>query len=436
MASQISRAEWNHMGDRMAQLKLRLANQEQRQQAQQQRYIAQQQQSVEIAATYSPPSSQHRDRSAPPPPPLTEAPPSYYGSPHQVQRGHYGSPQRVPKSREAQRRWNTRLNRSLSDGGGIQQHESPPARRSYEEDRQASVRLPGLRENEYEFLWEHGSLGLCLIWDESLNVPVVKRLTGSGSSPSISRVEEGDILVFINTRATKDYEMDQIMDLLTRLPKPILLRFESRKKLHEIKIPSLRTGEYEILWEEGTLGIVMEESVGHIPMVKRITGNGMSRGMSKVSIGDTLVLANDRSSAKVGFHGIMAYLQDTRKPLLLRFFREQEAAAPPRDSTLSRSSSVRTSSTVASEADCYQVQWNDGPFGLTLKDLETDEGSIPAVARITGRTTCAGLRRVAVGDFLVEIGPFQTRELGFENTTKLLRNIEKPVSLKFQAHFD
>ncbi|EEY65463.1 uncharacterized protein PITG_21502 [Phytophthora infestans T30-4] len=81
----------------------------------------------------------------------------------------------------------------------------------------------------------------------------------------------------------------------------------------------------------------------------------------------------------------------------------------------------------------YQIQWTDGPFGFTVREAQSKQGSVVLITKRTGKSTCAGLRRVAVGDILIKIGDKDVRQLGFERSTMHLRNVPKPVVLTFQA---
>ena len=415
-ADQINQRDWQDMEARMAQLKIRLANQEYRQQHQPVDYHHP-----------APPQLQSRAQSAD-----RRSPPrrASHDKLHRASSDGRPSQRRVSSDEQRTHRVGSderRRPRQRVAAEGVVKGSKP-------EPHGGAVRLPPLAKNEYEFLWERGALGLSLVADESLQLPVVKRVTGTGSSSSINRVEEGDVLVYINERSTREYDMATTMDLLKHMPKPVLLRFATRKRTEDVHIPKLQAGEYDILWENGPLGLVMEACpTSALPVVKRMTTKGMTKGLSRVRVGDTLTMVNDRECIRVGFHGIMAYLKDIPKPCVLRFKQTASTTAAERDSSGSTQRSSTSTTATLNDGDCYLVQWNDGPFGLTLKEYESAQGLVPVVARVTGRSTCAGLRRVAVGDFLVEVGPFQALELGFDTTTKILKNIEKPVTLKFQA---
>ncbi|CAK4845453.1 unnamed protein product [Aphanomyces euteiches] len=306
--------------------------------------------------------------------------------------------------------------------------------------------MPPIRKNEYDFMWEGGVLGLVLVEDPQLRLPIVKRVSAHGSTAS-KYVQEGDVLAYINANNTREYKMPQLMGMLKDLKKPICMRFRRMNGGPDVVedklqlLPALGPSEYEFLWEEGSLGMTLGVTVMSTPYVKRLTGRGNSPHLALVNPGDELVMINERMTSDLGFDAAMEFIKSVPKPAVLRFRHAQTPLDTSAD-IQSTSSLPHPPTTVApppaplpklEEASMYQVQWSDGPFGLTVKELITDAGPVPVVTRKTGRSTCPGLRRVAVGDYLVEIGSMKVTDLGFENSTKVLRNIAKPVTLKFQA---
>ncbi|ETV83417.1 hypothetical protein H257_04146 [Aphanomyces astaci] len=295
--------------------------------------------------------------------------------------------------------------------------------------------MPPIRQNEYDFLWEGGALGLVLVEDASVHMPVVKRVS-THVSTAAKYVAEGDILVYINANRTRDFNMPALMGMLKDLKKPICMRFRRARDLPEGNtptLPPLERNEYEFLWEQGSLGMTLGVTAHKAtPYVKRLTGKGISPHLALVVPGDELVMINENVCGDLGFEAAMDFIKAVPKPAVLRFRHAVSptgAATPPE----AAASHFETKLMALDEANMYCVQWSDGPFGLTVKELATESGPVPVVTRKTGRNTCAGLRRVAVGDVLVEIGSMKVTDLGFENATKVLRNIAKPVALKFQA---
>ncbi|KAF0699179.1 Aste57867_10231 [Aphanomyces stellatus] len=302
--------------------------------------------------------------------------------------------------------------------------------------------MPPIRKNEYDFVWEGGALGLVLVEDPTSRMPIVKRVS-THVSTAAKYVQEGDMLIYINANNTRSFKMPSLMGMLKDLKKPICMRFRrmSGADLPEDNspmLPPLEPSEYEFLWEEGSLGMTLgiTTTVPPVPYVKRLTGRGNSPHLAIVNPGDELIMINERVCGEMGFEASMDFIKAVPKPSVLRF---RKVLAPTSqddhyDALDATAAAAPAQALVAlDESSMYAVQWSDGPFGLTVKELLTDAGPVPVVTRKTGRNTCAGLRRVAVGDILVEIGSMKVTDLGFENATKVLRNIAKPVTLKFQA---
>ncbi|OQR81520.1 hypothetical protein THRCLA_11650, partial [Thraustotheca clavata] len=321
--------------------------------------------------------------------------------------------------------------------------------------------MPRRHRNEYDFQWGGGSLGLVLVEDPTNRVPVVKRLASQASR----MVQEGDLLLYINANPTQDYKMPALMGMLKDLPKPIIMRFKRsgadfgsepapppapvrtsapvasppapvRSPAPSLASPptvparpALLEGEYEFHWEDGSLGLAFSATAAELPYVKRLTGRGESPDLLLVTPGDELIMINDKVCAEIGFDQSLQTIKSAAKPAILRFrnvkFTTKEQAEPE---PVAEPKALRLN-----DACMYSITWSDGPFGLTLKEQATNKGSVPIVTRKTGRNTCAGLQRVAIGDLLVEIGSMKVVDLGFENTTKVLRNVAKPVVLRFQA---
>ncbi|TDH64749.1 hypothetical protein CCR75_002464 [Bremia lactucae] len=432
--------------------------------------------------------------------------------------------------------------------------------------------LPDLAPNEYTYKWESGPLGIVLKMDAKSNLPLVKRFTGKADYLALERdVSIGDELVYVNHTPTNNYSLIDIINIIKEMPKPITLRF--RKPLKEelqIELPELGEGEYDFLWEFGSLGLVVGTSAEGMPYVRSFTGKGTSKQLSQVQENDEIILVNNRAAEDYGFHEIMRYLMNVPKPAVIRFCRsranQNHASAhahytsrfslpttsmaslsisplapsqngdapatrsmsvagvhPPlgRRYSLPRSTSnssdtatglLEYRSTRSSNVFChqhsskhslmqqvmqipeattdtnveassyndsghssplppsdlvllqvppqlsqlthheghsmpcieedffeidsnayYQIQWTDGPFGLTVREAQSKQGPVVLITKRTGKSTCAGLRRVAVGDILVKIGDTDVRELGFERSTIHLRNVPKPILLTLQA---
>nr|CCA22429.1 conserved hypothetical protein [Albugo laibachii Nc14] len=81
----------------------------------------------------------------------------------------------------------------------------------------------------------------------------------------------------------------------------------------------------------------------------------------------------------------------------------------------------------------YVVQWISGPFGCIVRGVQSSQGPVLLITKRTGKSTCAGLQRVAIGDLLIRIGDLFVSTLSFQDAAAYLRSVPKPVSLTFQA---
>ncbi|RLN44755.1 hypothetical protein BBJ29_008326 [Phytophthora kernoviae] len=289
--------------------------------------------------------------------------------------------------------------------------------------------LPDLAPNEYTYLWESGPLGIVLTTDPKSKLPLVKRFTGKADSPALERdVKIGDELVYVNQTPTSDHSIAAIINIIKELPKPITLRF--RKPLAEdlqMELPEIGEGEYDFLWEYGSLGLVVGTSPEGLPYVRSFTGKGTSKQLSQVQENDEIILVNNKSAKERGFHETMQYIMNVPKPAVIRFHRPM---ANRNSKTNSPSKPVESSTPPTAQMAAMNVAFQPQ---RVPSPAQSKQGAVILITKRTGKATCAGLRRVAVGDILIKIGDKDVRQLGFERATMHLRNVAKPVVLTFQA---
>lgn len=345
--------------------------------------------------------------------------------------------------------------------------------------------LPDLAPNEYNYNWATGPLGLVLMPDPKSKLPVVKRISDKADTAALasSNLAVGDELVYVNEIPTSEYSMDAMMRIIKDLPKPMVLRFRKPLSEDQVEIPTLQQDEYDFLWEYGALGLVVGVSHEGLPFVRSFTGKGTSRQLALVQQNDEIVLVNDRSTKDMGFTETMNYIMNVPKPAVLRFRKRDDdmllgmsrlsvSSNSPRSHSLERLSSTGGSNSRANSSNSllsypghrsasaaqsqlefmqptvnnnnedffviderafYQISWTDGPFGFTVREANSKRGTVMLVTKRTGKATCPGLRRVAVGDILIRIGDREISDIGFERATRYLRTVPKPVALTFQA---
>lgn len=342
----------------------------------------------------------------------------------------------------------------------------------------------------YQFIWETQSLGVSLKLDPRTCIPYVHRLTGSGS-PLIRRIEIGDQLLAVHDiHLQQQHTMKNIIHILQNVSKPAVLTFRAMHTLcfHRALVPEIvETGrpekQYEVVWKRGSLGLTFDKisQANPLPCVKKNHPQKRTvdsiQSNNAIEIGDILVGVNHRRCEDMKtIDAIMLYINDLVKPIVLRFERrplvspcpvmnvklkqpdvpqmgdhrtdmeekslQREKATQNEQHKQESSKYVRCHSMSEHERgkinlqNTYMLQWTDGPLGMTLKERYSTMGYIPQVARLTGHATCAVLHRVAVGDFLLQIGPYKTFEVGFDRSKQLLKTMPKPIELTFQANDD
>ncbi|KAF1794953.1 Calcium/calmodulin-dependent/calcium-dependent protein kinase [Phytophthora cactorum] len=204
------------------------------------------------------------------------------------------------------------------------------------------------------------------------------RRTTSNATAGLQDVVPGDMLIAIGEEKVYHLGPGNATKLLRSVQKPVRLTLQLspygsaakdlpdlapndtpaqayystfRKPLAEelqMELPELGEGEYDFLWEYGSLGLVVGTSAEGLPYVRSFTGKGTSKQLSQVQENDEIVLVNNRSAQEYGFHEIMQYIMNVPKPAVIRFRRplvnRAKANSPPK---LKESSSLPTAQVAA-----------------------------------------------------------------------------------------
>ncbi|KAJ0395191.1 hypothetical protein P43SY_004583 [Pythium insidiosum] len=84
------------------------------------------------------------------------------------------------------------------------------------------------RPAKYTVNWGEGPLGLTIIPGMDANdLPVIKKVTGTGTSEGIEKAQVGDFLESMNDLSTAGMPFEQVVAYLKSTPKPVLLRFRA-----------------------------------------------------------------------------------------------------------------------------------------------------------------------------------------------------------------
>ncbi|ETW02541.1 hypothetical protein H310_06026 [Aphanomyces invadans] len=81
----------------------------------------------------------------------------------------------------------------------------------------------------------------------------------------------------------------------------------------------------------------------------------------------------------------------------------------------------------------YKLIWEEGLLGLRLMMTPL---FLPAVTKITGKSSMLGIHLVEVGDYLVKIGDTETHRMPFKDVINLLKQVTRPCPLSFRRASD
>ncbi|CAI5741523.1 unnamed protein product [Hyaloperonospora brassicae] len=81
-------------------------------------------------------------------------------------------------------------------------------------------------------------------------------------------------------------------------------------------------------------------------------------------------------------------------------------------------------------ANMCTLIWEGGLLGLRLRHSQSQ--SMPAVSKITGKSSIFGIHLVDVGDLLLQIGHQSTRDMEFDDAIRYLKEVAKPCRLVFR----
>ncbi|CAK4668395.1 hypothetical protein LEN26_014728 [Aphanomyces euteiches] len=102
-------------------------------------------------------------------------------------------------------------------------------------------------------------------------------------------------------------------------------------------------------------------------------------------------------------------------------------------SSLRRLSIDHSASLQQATGALYKLIWEEGLLGLRLMMTTL---FLPAVTKITGKSSMLGIHLVEVGDYLVKIGDQETYRMPFKDVINLLKVVDKPCPLTFRRASD
>lgn len=184
-----------------------------------------------------------------------------------------------------------------------------------------------------------------------------------------------------------------------------------------------KTREYNVIWENGLLGIYFESDSGR-PVVKRVHESlSTCADIYKVHVGDHLIrFADTKVTGSKPVSLVLELLQHLPKPLTLTF-----ASSDDTNSTASTSS-------CSSSEDEYTLEWLENmPLGLKLEPHP--DTNVPYVVQPVGNPLLPGMHHVETGDVLLRLNETDVHHLPFDHVLELLGGIPRPVVLTLEHRY-
>ncbi|DBA03349.1 TPA: hypothetical protein N0F65_004626 [Lagenidium giganteum] len=242
-------------------------------------------------------------------------------------------------------------------------------------------------------------------------------------------------------------EMMPPLEALRQQPTPSIGHRDSKSTVEDDADASVdgADDEYDVTWDIGPLGCGLKLRKG-MPVVKTVTGSGVSASVAQIREGDVLLAINGFLTEEIGFKGAVDLLQRAAKPVQLRFGRRRpseslksrpsssfSSSSPKFTTEILRDSQLEVNDSAASQQllpNQYPVLWKEGPLGVQIKPRSSDGAII--VARITGAGPTLVSDQIAVGDIFVRIAGIDVASRGIVATFELLKTVQKPVVLVFE----
>uniref|UniRef100_A0AAV1U9R2 PDZ domain-containing protein n=1 Tax=Peronospora matthiolae TaxID=2874970 RepID=A0AAV1U9R2_9STRA len=237
------------------------------------------------------------------------------------------------------------------------------------------------RPSKYSVNWGEGPLGLTIIPGlHDGDLPVIKKVTGTGNSVGIDKAQVGDFLESMNGIKAASMHFEDVVSFLKTAPKPVLLRFRSA------------------LVDDDTRDPYSHRSNG-TALSARSDGSNSARTHSGYDNAPAHMSPRPQSSPvpapAASYHATEITRQVSREP----------------------------------PSDLYKVVWGSGPLGLTI-DAKPETGAF--IKRIASQGAAAHLAQDCVGDDVTHINDMDVSHVAFSDIVAHLKNVPRPVSLFFR----
>lgn len=237
------------------------------------------------------------------------------------------------------------------------------------------------RPSTYTINWAEGPLGLTII--PGLNdgdMPVIKKVTGTGTSAGIEKAQIGDFLESMNDQNAASMHFEDVVAYLKTTPKPVLLRFRASLDDDMASLPSSSPAPSSVLAASSSKAINFKTMSS--------TASRPESQISRSSYESTLSISSNADSAPAG----VQVVRDDRQ-------------------------------------DVYRVVWGSGPLGLTIDANTGGPGAF--IKRISSQGAAAQLSQDCIGDDLTHINEMDVTRVMFQDIVGHLKNVPRPVTLFF-----
>lgn len=253
------------------------------------------------------------------------------------------------------------------------------------------------RPATYTINWGEGPLGLTIIPGLNENdLPVIKKVTGTGTSDGIEKAQVGDLLESMNGISTVAMHFEKVVSYLKSAPKPVLLRFRSTVDGIDVAAPPVVS-----VPTSRAAAVAAAAAAAGPPAPVRVSSQPL---VSRGSLDSATMHAHVRASSGNELARTMP-LPVPAPAAGVQVVREQ-----PRDN--------------------YKVIWGSGPLGLTIDAIPGSSGAY--IKRISSQGAAAQLSQDCTGDELTHINDMDVTRIVFQDIVAHLKNVPRPVTLFFR----
>ena len=273
-------------------------------------------------------------------------------------------------------------------------------------------------DDEHKIEFQNGPLGFQLGDGKDKggnNFVEVVSIAASGQASLSKQLKVKDILVRIGERFVRGMDFDYVIKMITTLDRPLQLSFvHPRNNLFD-----KNRNEYSVEFSDGEpLGITIGEGMDlrGRPFVEVLTVSEKEHHVTRntIEVGDMVNAVNGATLAGILFDEVFTMIQAAPRPLSISFIRRVNMPGN----------------------NISMYEFSDGALGLSFAEKIFVDGSdgIFVVAKVP-KSAGARFSSLRVGDQLIRIAAYTTKDMHFPDAMDLLQNLPRPVNLYFK-HID